>query len=203
MKTRTSNTIEAGDMVHHHERLWLVETMRAGRPCSAQCAMYDADADKCCGYCYRWANGDDKVFRYLLPDTAVKEATEVVETPDLLAARITAGGDAGCEEVGRLHHLGGFLDGGVGQEVAEDLVVAVRPAVAIAAALVRVGVVHGALRGAGPARPHGLHEPQPLVVMYHVASLNRVGCPCLHISILICCFSAIHFFKDFFDFHHS
>ena len=93
MKTRTSNTIEAGDIVHHHKRLWLVETMQAGSPCSAQCAMYDADADKCCGYCYRWANGDDKVFRYLLPATAVKDATEVVETPDLLAARITGSDD--------------------------------------------------------------------------------------------------------------
>ena len=93
MKTRISTTIEAGDIVHQHKRLWLVETMQAGRPCSIQCAMYDAEADKCCGYCYRWSNGDDKVFRYLLPDTAVKDATEVVETPDLLAARITDGDD--------------------------------------------------------------------------------------------------------------
>ena len=88
MKTKISNTIEAGDMVHHHKRLWLVETMQAGRPCSIQCAMYDAEADKCCGYCYRWANGDDKVFRYLLPDTAVKDAAEVVETPDLIGAKV-------------------------------------------------------------------------------------------------------------------
>lgn len=44
MKTKISNTIEAGDMVHHHKRLWLVETMQAGRPCSIQCAMYDAEA---------------------------------------------------------------------------------------------------------------------------------------------------------------
>lgn len=91
MKTRTSNTIEAGDIVHHHKRLWLVETMQAGSPCSIQCAMYDADADKCCGYCYRWSNGYDKVFRYLLPDTAVKEATEVVETPDLIGEKLRDG----------------------------------------------------------------------------------------------------------------
>lgn len=91
MKTRFSTTIEPGDLVHHHQRLWLAATFDPSRPCDIQCAMSDGEG-RCCGYCWRWENGEDVVFRFILPDMAVKEATEVVDTPDLLDEAI-AGGD--------------------------------------------------------------------------------------------------------------
>lgn len=81
MKTRISTTIEAGDLVHHHGRLWIAEAFDPSRPCDIQCAMSDGEG-RCCGYCWRWDNGEGFVFRYLLPDTCVKDATEVVQTPD-------------------------------------------------------------------------------------------------------------------------
>lgn len=87
MKTRISTTIDAGDLVHHHGRLWIAEAFDPSRPCDIQCAMSDGEG-RCCGYCWRWNNGEGFVFRYLLPDTCVKDATEVVQTPDPYEAKI-------------------------------------------------------------------------------------------------------------------
>ena len=91
MNTIERTTLEVGDLVHHAGKVWIAERMDATRPCEVQCAMHDGTT--CPGYCYRWDNGDDFVFRFILPDMAVKDTTTIVATPDLLAARITAGDD--------------------------------------------------------------------------------------------------------------
>lgn len=86
MKTITKTNLEVGDLVHHEGRVWLAERMDATRPCEVQCAMHDGTS--CHGFCYRWDNGDDFVFRFILPDMAVKEATTIVATPDPYEAKL-------------------------------------------------------------------------------------------------------------------
>ena len=86
MKTVTKTTLEVGDLVSHAGKVWLAERMDNHRPCEVQCAMHDGTT--CPGYCWRWDNGEDFVFRFILPDIAVKDATTIVATPDLIAERL-------------------------------------------------------------------------------------------------------------------
>lgn len=86
MNTIERTTLEVGDLVHHEGKVWIAERMDANRPCEVQCAMHDGTG--CHGYCWRWDNGEDFVFRFILPDMAVKEATTIVATPDLIAERL-------------------------------------------------------------------------------------------------------------------
>ena len=88
MKTRTSTTIEAGDLVELQGTVYLAATWDATRPCASQCSMYSHAKERCTGYCYRWDNGDAVVFRKLLPTTLLAPDTEVVRTPDLLGMKI-------------------------------------------------------------------------------------------------------------------
>lgn len=89
MKTIERTTLEVGDLVHHAGRVWLAERMDATRPCEVQCAMHDGTT--CPGYCYRWDNGEQFVFRFILPDMAVKDTTTIVATPDRMAEKLADG----------------------------------------------------------------------------------------------------------------
>lgn len=86
MKTITKTTLEVGDLVHHNGKIWIAERFDTSRPCEVQCSMHDGYG--CHGYCWRWDNGDGFVFRFILPDVVVKDATEIVATPDLIAERL-------------------------------------------------------------------------------------------------------------------
>ena len=86
MNTIERTTLEVGDLVHHEGKVWIAERMDTTRPCEVQCAMHDGNS--CHGYCFRWDNGEDFVFRFILPDMAVKEATTIVATPDPYEAKI-------------------------------------------------------------------------------------------------------------------
>ena len=88
MKTRISTTIEAGDLVSHGGRLWVASGWDKTRPCICQCAMFGV-CDGCRGYCFRWDNGEDVVFKSV--DTTVDFITEIVATPDLIGERLRDG----------------------------------------------------------------------------------------------------------------
>lgn len=87
MNKKISTTIEAGSLVAYHDKLWLAVEIIKTRPCYSQCAMY-ADG-YCRGYCYRWDNGEDFVFH--LAGLSVQDATEIVQTPDLIGAKLGEG----------------------------------------------------------------------------------------------------------------
>ena len=92
MKKKTSPTIEPGELAVFSENVWLAEAYDGSLPCFIRCGMYDAEAGRCPGHCYRWDNGEEVVFRYILPVGMVKDDTEVVETPDPILRRFE-----GCE----------------------------------------------------------------------------------------------------------
>ena len=87
MKTKTSPTIEPGELAVFSEKVWLAEAYDGSLPCIARCGMYDAEAGRCPGHCYRWDNGEEVVFRFILPVGLVKDDTVVVETPDPMLRR--------------------------------------------------------------------------------------------------------------------
>lgn len=96
MKTKTSPTIEPGELAVFSEKVWLAEAYDGSLPCIARCGMYDAEAGRCPGHCYRWDNGEEVVFRFILPVGLVKDDTVVVETPDPILRRFE-----GCEGIRR------------------------------------------------------------------------------------------------------
>lgn len=89
MNTIERTALEVGDLVHHAGKVWIAERMDTNRTCEVQCAMHDGTT--CPGYCYRWDNGDDFVFRFILPDMAVKDTTTIVATPDRMAEKLAEG----------------------------------------------------------------------------------------------------------------
>lgn len=88
MKVKESTRIEPGELTATRDKVYLAATLIHGKPCSEQCAMFAGG--RCSGYCYRWDNGDDVVFRFLLPDTLIGKDTEVVQTPDAIGAKVEA-----------------------------------------------------------------------------------------------------------------
>lgn len=90
MKTRISTTIEAGDIVSHGKRLWVSSDWDKTRPCFTQCAMFGV-VDGCRGYCFRWDNGEDVVFKDIPEGVTVDDVAEIVETPDLIGERLNEG----------------------------------------------------------------------------------------------------------------
>lgn len=90
MKTRISTTIEAGDLVSHGGKLWVASDWDKTRPCFTQCAMFGV-VDGCRGYCFRWENTEDVVFKDIPEGVRVSDASEIVETPDLIGERLRDG----------------------------------------------------------------------------------------------------------------
>ena len=83
MKTRIATRLKEGDTVIVGDYAYKVALMHNEMPCSAQCNLYNGD--RCCGYCYRWDNGERFVFVRLAPVNVLSELIEVVDTPDLIA----------------------------------------------------------------------------------------------------------------------
>lgn len=84
MKTITKTSIEPGELTERRGAIYVATRRNRQRPCIEQCDLRGiADHAHCDGYCWRWANGDDIVFRYHKPVAVltVADKTEVVQTP--------------------------------------------------------------------------------------------------------------------------
>ena len=87
MKTITRTTIEPGELTERRGAIYMAARRNRQRPCVDQCDLRGiALHNHCDGYCWRWDNGDDIVFRYVKPVAvlAVDDKTEVVQTPSWL-----------------------------------------------------------------------------------------------------------------------
>lgn len=86
MKKKTSTRVEPGELVHIGDNVYMASSWDKTRPCSEQCALYEGGT--CNGYCFRWDNTEEVIFRFILPDVVVGDGTIVVETPDLITAAL-------------------------------------------------------------------------------------------------------------------
>lgn len=87
MKTITRTTIEPGELTERRGAIYVATRRNRQRPCLEQCDLRGISNHAYCdGYCWRWANGDDIVFRYHKPVAvlSVADKTEVVQTPSWL-----------------------------------------------------------------------------------------------------------------------
>lgn len=90
MKTITRTTIEPGELTERRGAIYMAARRNRQRPCIEQCDLRGiALHNHCDGYCWRWDNGDDIVFRYHKPVAvlAVADKTEVVQTPSWIDER--------------------------------------------------------------------------------------------------------------------
>lgn len=88
MKTNTKTTIEPGELTERRGAIYVATRRNRQRPCIEQCNLRGiANHAYCDGYCWRWANGDDIVFRYVKPVAVLApgDKTEVVQTPSWIA----------------------------------------------------------------------------------------------------------------------
>ena len=65
MKKKTSTRVEPGELVHIGDKVYMASSWDKTRPCSEQCHLHDGVA--CNGYCFRWDNTEEVVFRFILP----------------------------------------------------------------------------------------------------------------------------------------
>lgn len=85
MNEKTKERIDPGDLVRVDGKVYLTATLIASKSCVEQCALAGGNR---CGYCFRWDNTEEVVFRYLLPDTVVKADTVVYTTPDSIGRHL-------------------------------------------------------------------------------------------------------------------
>lgn len=81
MKTTEKTSLDPCDVVIIGWDVYRAEARIPGRPCTSQCHLYDHEAERCTGTCYRYDNLEDIVFRYLMPVGMLATDAEVVETP--------------------------------------------------------------------------------------------------------------------------
>lgn len=87
MKTITRTTIKTGELTERRGAIYVATGRNRQRPCIEQCDLRGiANHAHCDGYCWRWDNCDDIVFRYVKPVAvlSVADKTEVVQTPSWL-----------------------------------------------------------------------------------------------------------------------
>lgn len=90
MKTNTKTTIEPGELTERRGAIYVATRRNRQRPCIEQCDLRGISNHAYCdGYCWRWTNGDDIVFRYQKPVAVltVADTTEVVQTPSWIDER--------------------------------------------------------------------------------------------------------------------
>ena len=81
MKTTEKTSLDPCDVVVVGSDVYRAEARIPGRPCASQCQLYDHDAERCTGYCYRWDNLDDIVFRRIMDVATLANDAVVVVTP--------------------------------------------------------------------------------------------------------------------------
>lgn len=90
MNTKVTTRLEAGDLIANGDNIFMVQTFDHERPCSEQCHLYDEKAERCNGYCYRWSNGEDFVFRKIISIGLAGDHVTVCRTPDVMGEAILA-----------------------------------------------------------------------------------------------------------------
>lgn len=85
MNHKTATRIEPGETTDLDKRVYLAETWDQTRPCTEQCDM--ASGESCNGFCFRWNNTEEVIFRYILPLAVAGKAT-LVHTPDLIGEKL-------------------------------------------------------------------------------------------------------------------
>ena len=68
MKTIEKTRLEPSDLVVIDGEVYRTDTRIHGKPCKDQCHLVDATGG-CRGYCWRWDNADDIVFRHIISAT--------------------------------------------------------------------------------------------------------------------------------------
>lgn len=81
MKTKEKTSLDPCDVVLVRDTVYRVEAIIPGRPCASQCHLYDHEAERCTGTCYRWDNLDDIVFRRIMNVGMLASDATVVVTP--------------------------------------------------------------------------------------------------------------------------
>lgn len=75
--------LNVGDIVHHHGDMLRVLRKKPHIPCHYQCGLFDAEEERCSGFCWRWKNFDDIVFKkasdFRIGDDIVITETEFQE----------------------------------------------------------------------------------------------------------------------------
>lgn len=80
MIEQIKTTLDPADVVCVGDWVYRVEA-KDSRPCMASCHLYDHDNERCCGYCYRWDNSDEIVFRKIMPVGMLAKDARVCVTP--------------------------------------------------------------------------------------------------------------------------
>ena len=81
MKKTEKTSLDPCDVIVVGSDVYRAEARIPGRPCASQCHLYDHEAERCTGTCYRFDNLDDIVFRWLMPIGMLAKDAEVVVTP--------------------------------------------------------------------------------------------------------------------------
>ena len=103
MKQTEKTSLDPCDVVVVGSDVYRAEARIPGRRCASQCQLYDHDAERCRGLCYRFDNLDDIVFRYLMPVGMLATDATVVVTPmwrlwDVMREATAAGAQAAYRE---------------------------------------------------------------------------------------------------------
>jgi hypothetical protein len=80
MKTIEKTRLEPSDLVVIDGEVYRADTRIHGKSCKDQCHLVDATGG-CRGYCWRWDNADDIVFRHIISATLLSSKAEVCVTP--------------------------------------------------------------------------------------------------------------------------
>ena len=81
MKTIEKTSLDPCDVIVIGFDVYRAEARIPGRPCASQCHLYDHEAERCTGTCYRFDNLEDIVFRRIMPVGMLASDATVVVTP--------------------------------------------------------------------------------------------------------------------------
>ena len=81
MKTIEKTSLDPCDVIVVGSDVYRAEARIPGRRCASQCHLFDEKEGRCRGLCYRFANLDDIVFRWLMPLGMLAKDATVVVTP--------------------------------------------------------------------------------------------------------------------------
>lgn len=103
MKKTEKTSLDPCDVVVVGSDVYRAEARIPGRPCASQCHLYDHEAERCTGTCYRFDNLDEIVFRRIMPVGMLSSDATVVVTPvwrlwDVQREATTAGAQAAYRE---------------------------------------------------------------------------------------------------------
>lgn len=81
MKKIEKTSLDPCDIVVVGSDVYRADAIIPGRLCASQCHLYDHEAERCTGTCYRFDNLDEIVFRRIMPVGMLASDATVVVTP--------------------------------------------------------------------------------------------------------------------------